>query len=237
MAKFAGTGSSEEAKKIYSESLGSNYGNFTLGRNTTRILHEDPKLLLFTLSRYKFVSKMMAGFEDVLEIGCQEGWGLPLVAKNVGRVVALDFYSPYIDECNLRFRENSPMENVRFEARDVLDKPMDTRFSGIFALDVLEHIPPDDEHKFFQNILGSLREDGMVVLGMPSLESQEHASEASRLGHVNCKSGEEFGHLARKYFRNVMTFCMNDEVVHTGFFPMAQYLFVVCTGPRAAATS
>jgi hypothetical protein len=25
---------------------------------------------------------------------------------------------------------------------------------------------------------------------------------------------------------------MNDEVVHTGFHPLAQYLFAICTGAR-----
>jgi len=27
---------------------------------------------------------------------------------------------------------------------------------------------------------------------------------------------------------------MNDEVVHTGFYPMAHYLLAVCAGPRGA---
>ena len=31
-----------------------------------------------------------------------------------------------------------------------------------------------------------------------------------------------------KYFENVFLFSMNDEVVHTGFSPMAHYLFVIC---------
>ena len=59
MKKFAGTSSSEKSKEIYQESLGEiDYGEFILGKNTTRIYNYDPKLLLFTLSRYKFVSKM-----------------------------------------------------------------------------------------------------------------------------------------------------------------------------------
>ena len=232
MSSFAGRGSSEKAKETYSKSLGRDYGFFPLGRNTTRILHEDPKLLLFTLARYKFVSKMMSGFDKVLEVGCQEGWGLPLVAQTVGHVHGIDFYAPYIDECHVRFKENSPMKNVSFEARDILDGPTDQRYRGVFALDVLEHIEPDSEQLFFQNVIGSMSDNGVLILGMPSLESQAYASEASRKGHVNCKSGPTFASLARTFFTNVSTFCMNDEVLHTGFFPMAQYLLVVCTGPR-----
>lgn len=232
LSQFAGLSSSEKSKETYSKSLGKDYGNFLLGRNTTRILHEDPKLLLFTLARYKFVAKMMAGFDSVLEVGCQEGWGVPVVAQTVGRVHGIDFYSPYIEECHARFGENSPTKNVTFEARDILDGATEERFRGIFALDVLEHIEPDAEDLFFQNIVASLSSDGVVILGTPSLESQAYASEASRKGHVNCKSGPSLASLAERYFTNVAMFCMNDEVLHTGFFPMAQYLFVLCSGPR-----
>ena len=35
-------------------------------------------------------------------------------------------------------------------------------------------------------------------------------------------------HLLKNYFENVFLFSMNDEVVHTGFTPMAHYLFAVC---------
>lgn len=173
----------------------------------------------------------MAGFDNVLEVGCQEGWGLPLVAQTVGRVHGIDFYAPYIEECRVRFEQNSPMKNVSFEARDVLDGATEERYRGIFALDVLEHIDPDSEQRFFRNIVDSLSADGVLILGMPSLESQAYASEASRKGHVNCKSGPSLASLAQSYFANVAMFCMNDEVLHTGFFPMAQYLLVVCSGP------
>jgi len=30
------------------------------------------------------------------------------------------------------------------------------------------------------------------------------------------------------YFHTVLMFSMNDEVVHTGYHKMAQYLFAVC---------
>ncbi len=34
--------------------------------------------------------------------------------------------------------------------------------------------------------------------------------------------------LLEHYFENVFLFSMNDEVVHTGYYPMAHYLFAVC---------
>jgi len=79
-----------------------------------------------------------------------------------------------------------------------------------------------------RNTLRSMKKDGCLILGMPSLESQIYASEASKIGHVNCKTGKEIVEFTKKYFRNVFLFSMNDEVLHTGFSPMAHYLFVLC---------
>ena len=234
MSDFAGVGSSESAKVTYTNSLGLDYGEFPLGTNTSRILREDPKLLLFTLARYKFVAKMLSGRENVLEIGCQEGWGLSLVGQVVESVHAIDFFKPYIESCQRRFGVGAigDEQRIRFEARDILDGPILSQFDGAFALDVLEHIEPSSENEFMMNVVASLSTDGVLILGMPSLESQAYASESSKLGHVNCKSGPNLAAFAKNYFETVYTFCMNDEVLHTGFFPMAHYLFVVCTQPR-----
>lgn len=228
MNDFAGTASTEEAKSIYRSSLGREYGEFMLGSNTTKILWEDPKLLLFTLARYKFVSKMFSGMGTVLEIGCQEAWGLPLVANEVRATHGIDFYVPYIESCKRRIVST----RMTFQEFDILDGPLPTRYDGVFALDVLEHIAKSSEDSFMRNAVGSLDPSGTLILGMPSLESQAYASEASKIGHVNCKSGAEFTSFARQYFDKVLTFCMNDEVLHTGFFPMAHYLFVVCSQPK-----
>ncbi len=228
MSDFAGSASSDDIKQRYLSSLGEDYGEFVLGKNTTRILHEDPKLLLFTLARYKFVSKMLNGCGAVLEVGCQEGFGAMLVSKVVKRLHAVDFYVPYIASCNRRIRAT----NIVFEARDMLDGPIDGPFDGAYALDVLEHIQPQAEDLFMGNIVRSMGTYGTLILGMPSRESQCYASEASRAGHVNCKSGPELASFAGKYFLNVFSFSMNDEVLHTGFYAMSHYLFVVCSNRR-----
>jgi len=226
MEHFAGNFSSNDSKRIYMESLGSSeFGEFLLGRNTTKILHQDPKLLLFTLARYKFVAKMFSGFDNVLEVGCQEGFGAVIVSQTVRHLHAIDFYVPHIESCKRRIVS----ENMTFAAADILNGPTNEQFQGLFALDVLEHIDKKNEDVFMTNICNSIREDGVVILGMPSLQSQQYASEASKIGHVNCKTGDQFKELTKRYFKNVFSFSMNDEILHTGFFPMSHYLFVICT--------
>ena len=40
----------------------------------------------------------------------------------------------------------------------------------------------------------------------------------------------ELARVMARHFENVFLFSMNDEVVHTGFHPMAHYLFTLCVG-------
>ena len=49
---------------------------------------------------------------------------------------------------------------------------------------------------------------------------------------MNCKSGEALKRTLERYFHTVFVFSMNDEVVHTGFYPMAHYLLGVLPSPR-----
>jgi len=102
---------------------------------------------------------------------------------------------------------------------------------------VLEHIPADKEDVFLANIVASLTDSGVMLVGIPSLQSQAYASPPSKAGHVNCKDGPGLRATMTRHFRNVFIFSMNDEVVHTGFYPMAHYLFALACGPIRLAFS
>jgi cyclopropane fatty-acyl-phospholipid synthase-like methyltransferase len=113
-----------------------------------------------------------------------------------------------------------------------LEKPFGRPFDGIYAVDVLEHIRPEDEDLFLKNITASLNEHGVCIMGTPSLESQTYASPGSKAGHINCKSGEALKSFMSHCFNNVFLFGMNDETLHTGFSKMAHYLFAVACSKR-----
>ena len=101
-------------------------------------------------------------------------------------------------------------------------------YDGVYSLDVFEHIKKKNEKRFIKNSISGLSKNGVYILGIPSLESQRYASKTSRLGHVNCKSGDDFQKLLKKFFHNVFLFSMNDEIVHTGFVKMAHYIICIC---------
>ena len=206
------------------------HGISRLGLMTNESWNQDPKRTLFTLARYKFVAKLLAGAERVLEIGCADAFGTRLVQQTVAQVTAVDFDPVFIEDVKARLDPAWPMECF---VHDLLDGPVPGQFDAIYSLDVLEHINPDSEARFVSNMLKSLDAKGVVIVGMPSLESQAYASPQSKAGHVNCKSGDDLKALLKRYFDHVFLFSMNDEIVHTGFYPMAHYLIALCCGKKS----
>ena len=204
----------------------------SLGRMRNFDWHNDPRRLLFTLARYKFVSKMFDGYETVLEIGCGDAFATRIVQQTVKKVTATDFDPIFIEEIHDRRQHKWELDA---HVHNMVLEPTKQSFDGIFSLDVLEHVQQSDEDAFLKNTCLSLKSHGALIIGMPSLESQTYASEASKIGHVNCKTGTDLRDLMIKYFHSVFMFSMNDEVVHTGFFPMAHYLFAVCCDKKQLA--
>ncbi len=202
-------------------------GLTTFGLMTNQAWQDDPKHVLFTLARYKFVAKMLSGRLHALEIGCADAFGTRLVLQEVKRLTATDFDPVFVEDTLRRMDPRWPFECAQ---HDLLASPFPGRYDAAYALDVIEHIPAEQENIFVGNIVDSLTADGVLILGTPSLESQAHASPPSKAGHVNCKTGKGLKALMERCFHNVFMFSMNDEVVHTGFFPMAHYVIGIgCT--------
>ena len=210
-----------------------NKGIAQMGIMANEAWQQDPRRLVFVLARYKFVSKMLSGKSHVLEIGCADAFGTRLVQQEVNHITAIDFDPLFLEDARARACDDWPMDLLE---HNMLDGPVPGKFDAAFTLDVLEHIQPEDEQVFMTNIVSSLTKNGVLIVGCPSLESQVHASPQSKAGHVNCKTGSDFKHDLENYFENVFLFSMNDEVVHTGYHPMAHYLFGLCVGPIHASS-
>jgi cyclopropane fatty-acyl-phospholipid synthase-like methyltransferase len=198
----------------------------SLGLMTSQAWFDDPRRLTFTLSRYKFVSKMLSGSKNVLEVGCADAFGTRIVLQEVEKLTATDFDPLFVDDTKQRMDKRWSFD---CEVHDMLSGSFAGEFDGIYALDVLEHIDPFAEEVFLKNMVTSLTEHGTMIIGMPSLESQLYASTVSKEGHVNCKTMPDFKRLMQKFFYNVYMFSMNDEVVHTGYHKMSHYLFALCS--------
>jgi hypothetical protein len=207
-------------------------GATPFGLMTNQCWHDDPRRMGFYLARYKFVAKMCKGKRSALEVGCGDAFGTRIVCQEVPRVTAVDFDPIFVEDVNRRMEAK-----WRFTCKqhDMLAGPVEGQFEAAYSLDVIEHILPRDEDRFLTNIAASLTDHAICILGSPSLQSQPYASRASKEGHVNCKDQEDFRKLMGRYFENVFMFSMNDEVVHTGYGPMAHYHFALGVAPRRQA--
>lgn len=200
-------------------------GQANLGLTYSYLILNSPRTMLFTYSRYKFAARLL-GEEpkrSVLELGCCEGVGTLTLSEKGHNVTAIDF-----DEESIRWaQKNLNGKNIEFICDDFLGKKYG-EYDAAISLDVIEHIYKRDETKFFRTLTENLKEDGFCVIGTPNVSTEKYSSKTSKAGHVNLYSPERLRDTAREHFKNVFMFGMNDEVVHTGFYPMCQY--IICLG-------
>jgi len=201
----------------------------SLGIRSSLTFVNDPRHLVFSLARYKFVSKLLEGYESVLEVGCGDAFESTVVAQAVQRLVCIDSESYILDHS----AKNPQLSlNTTLMLHDILHSPMPDPFQAVYSLDVIEHIPPESEERFMENIVASTIENGVLIIGTPNLTAAQYASPLSEIDHVNLKSHESLKQTLSRHYRHVFMFGMNDEVVHTGYPAMCHYLFGLAVGAR-----
>ncbi len=206
-----------------------------LGEYFAYTYNHDLKHIAFSLSRYKFVSKMFCYRPNmrVLELGCNEAVGAVMLSQNMNmeKYVGVDLDADAI----AWNRENLPAEWQFLAANFFTNTELQAgRYTSdlVMSLDVIEHIEQKNEDDFCRVITKNLAKDGVVVIGTPNITMDPYASPASKIGHINLYDQKRLYRLLSKYFANVFIFGMNDEIVHTGFAPMACYIFALCTGVK-----
>lgn len=199
----------------------------TFGKHWSYNFRNDPKRLAFVLSRYKFAAKMAAKGRSVLELGCGEGIGAPILREQALHYTGIDLDEAAI----LAAKEHFPPEEFTFVYDDFMGKTFGV-FDTVVSLDVIEHIYPEFEEVYLKTLYSNLGENGIAVVGTPNVTSAAYASKGSQLGHVNLFSAERLKNTLSRYFHTVFSFGMNDEIVHTGYAPMAHYIFCLCCDKR-----
>ncbi|OQW46805.1 MAG: methyltransferase type 11 [Proteobacteria bacterium SG_bin7] len=208
----------ESAKNMMAE----DYKPLTFGPYFSHIIRRSPRRLLHLLSYYKFAAKMIGNDKKVMDVGCSEGFGSVILAEFAREFVGVD-----IDAAAISHAQGSlGSAKVSFKHADFLKADLGV-FDAVTCFDVIEHIYPENEDTFLSRITAHLNSDGMAVVGTPSITSDQFASPWTKEGHVNLYSGERLKTSLERHFKKVVIFSANDEVVHTGFWPMAHYLIGV----------
>lgn len=190
-------------------------------------LKHAPRRMLYTLSHYKFAAKIIGDGKTILEVGCSEGFGTILLAEFADKVVGVDIDKEAIGEATRNFAG----EKIKFQAANFLGTRIG-RFDAFVSFDVIEHIYPRNERRFFASICDNLKKQSICIIGTPNKTSHKYASKLTRIGHVNFYDAGRLRDAMAGYFHQVFIFSANDEIVHTGFYPMAHYLIGVGVGKR-----
>ena len=199
-----------------------------LGAHTSSAFEKDPKHLVFTLSRYKFVAKMFKGKDLVLEVGCGDGFGSTIVAQVVKSLTGIDYQEYSIKN---QAKNKWLQEQTDLVVHDILENPYPKKFDAIYSLDVIEHIEPKLENRFLENIIKSSKGNGSLIIGCPNKTAHAFASPGSQVGHINLHTHESLRNTLSKFYENVFLFGMNDEVLHTGFSSMCHYIIALAVKP------
>ncbi len=202
---------------------------FTLGTRSAFSMYDDPIHIAFVLARYKFCARMLTGKGRVVEIGCGDAIGTPIAAEFVDHVLAIELEDRLIRSNKKRL---SGIKNITFLPGDFLRMSPRGGYDAVFSIDVLEHIPKQEEDLFFRQTCRWLTKHGVCIVGTPNITASRYASASSRGHHDNLYSFDRLRTTLGRHFRNVFMFSMNDEVVHTGFGAMAQYLFGMGVGVK-----
>lgn len=211
----------EEVKAMFAERP------VNLGPYFSFIVRKTPRRLLHLLSYYKFAAKMIGPDKRVIDVGCSEGLGTVLLAEFAASCIGLDVDAEAVSVANATVGS----EKLRFEVHDALKDAL-PQCDAVVTLDTIEHIPREKEGGFLRMLAAALTDHGVCVVGTPNETSDKYASPWTRAGHINLFTAERLRELASHYFHNVFVFSANDEIVHTGFSPMAHYLIALCVAPR-----
>jgi len=194
----------------------------SFGKYCSYWLDHSPRRFLHHLSYYKFAAKIIGKNRRVLDVGCNEGMGTHLLSVACGEARGIDLDEEAITSA----KNNWATATTSFLCADFLEAAPE-KYDALTNFDVIEHFLPEHMEKWWLQITEHLAHDGVAIIGTPSLASKEYASKVTNLGHVNLYSHERLEKEMREYFSHVYIFAANDEVIHTGFMPLAHYYIAI----------
>ena len=229
---MADAGKYNKNQELYQSLVDKMYEEYDGGVNLPpeygMFFEKDLLRLLIRLARYKFVARQLTKNDTVLEVGSGSGVGTIFLGQHAKEAVGIDIKSTEVEEA----RSINKRENVRFICDDFFAHEFANKFDAVVSLDVIEHLDAENSDRFLTKIATTLKENGFCIIGTPSLYSWEHQSDLSKASHEKCYDLPELRSLIEEHFGRTLVFSMNDELVHTGYYKMAWYYYVLAFYPK-----
>jgi ubiquinone/menaquinone biosynthesis C-methylase UbiE len=122
----------------------------------------DYLLYLRHLFAYEYATNIFSKKDEILEIGCGEGYGTSLISKGVITIVSLD-----VDLKTLRHAREKYGSNCNFTLYDGTNLPIKSdKFDGVISFQVIEHVR--DESKYVSEVKRILKNDGIFLCTTPN---------------------------------------------------------------------
>ncbi len=148
--------------------------------------HASPTLLARHLGHYLAAAEVAGGGADrLVDVGCGTGAFTGWLGERLGADVTVVDHDPDV------LAVAAEVAHARTTARELADvdpAPLVT------AMEVLEHIPPDDQPGFCKALVGTLAPDGVLVLSTPD-ESLYPGGWSGYAPHVGCVTAGELATL------------------------------------------
>jgi 2-polyprenyl-3-methyl-5-hydroxy-6-metoxy-1,4-benzoquinol methylase len=104
----------------------------------------------------------------VLDLGCGPGTLISLLPKGYTEAVGLDFSGPQIEFAKKNFRD----KRMRWTNKRIEELPFSKEeFDAIFMVEVVEHLPKEENGELFRKICNMLGKEGKFVMTTPNYRS------------------------------------------------------------------
>lgn len=184
---------------------------------------ENPLMTTIKFSRFKFASKLISQNDTLLDIGCGQGLSSIFFSDYCKFVYGVDLLSDFL---------NHNRKNIKFIKKNIFNihkKNFNRKINIITLIDFIEHFKKSDGALILSKCSKLLeKKGGTLIIGTPSVYSSKYRSKRSKKQHIHEYDGMELKNLCSQYFNRTFLFSMNDELVHTGFYKLAWFNFVIC---------
>lgn len=132
-------------------------------------------------------------FDSLIDVGCGDGRFLRDVRDQYGKadLLGIDYSKRAIDIA----KAMNP--HIRYENVNILEKDLKTTFDVATAIEVLEHIPPNDLSEFVKIISDIINDEGYFILTVP------HQNKPVSDKHYQHFSSEKLNQILSPYFSEI----------------------------------
>ena len=170
----------------------------------------DENLAIEHLIRYNSV-KNIASKKRVVDAACGEGYGSYILAQSAEMVYGIDISAEAIEHAKNKYkRDNLIFLNNSIDKISIEDDSIDI----VISFETIEHVDENVQNLFMHEALRMLNNDGVLIISTPDKKNYSDKYNYSNEYHIKEFYREEFRQYLKKFFKNVILYSQDDEVVN-----------------------